>query len=88
MDKKLCSARIQIKKKQSKSRVPAKHRPNVDRLARKDVVPKNHYLTLASLMTGHYPIRTVCSRGYLHPVEEFGLSLDETLLPELDNLGH
>ena len=60
----------------------------MDRLARKGVVPKNHYLTLASLMTGHYPIRTVLSRGYLHSVEEFGLSLDETLLPELDNLGH
>ena len=63
--------------------------PNIDRLAREGVILENHYVmsvcapTRASLMTGRYPIRTGFWKGNLNVVEEFGLGLDETLLPEM-----
>ncbi|XP_063679982.1 arylsulfatase B-like [Bolinopsis microptera] len=63
--------------------------PNIDRLAREGVILENHYVMAvcaparATLMTGRYPIRTGFWQGNLHPTQEFGLGLDETLLPEM-----
>ena len=63
--------------------------PNIDRLAAEGVILENHYVlavcapTRTSLMTGRYPIRTGLWKGNLKVREEFGLRLDETLLPEM-----
>ncbi|KAL5268954.1 hypothetical protein ACHWQZ_G002699 [Mnemiopsis leidyi] len=63
--------------------------PNLDRLAKEGVILKNHIVssscspTRAALMTGRYPIRTGFWKGNIKPNEEYGLGLDETLLPEM-----
>ena len=63
--------------------------PNIDRLANKSVILENHIVaascspTRSALMTGRYPIRTGFWKGNIKPMEEFGLGLDETLLPEM-----
>ena len=63
--------------------------PNIDRLANKSVILENHIVaascspTRAALMTGRYPIRTGFWKGNIKAGEEFGLGLDETLLPEM-----
>jgi arylsulfatase A-like enzyme len=63
--------------------------PNIDKLAREGVILQHHYVnavcapTRASLMTGRYAVRTGFWRGNLANTEEFGLGLDETLLPEM-----
>ena len=63
--------------------------PNMDRLAKEGVILENHIVSAicapsrASLMTGRYPIRTGFWRGNFKRDEEFGLDLDETLLPEM-----
>ena len=63
--------------------------PNLDRLAKQGVILKNHIVssscspTRAALLTGRYPIRTGFWKGNIKPREEYGLGLDETLLPEM-----
>ena len=63
--------------------------PNIDRLAKNSVILENHIVaascspTRSALMTGRYPIRTGFWKGNIKPMEEFGLGLDETLLPEM-----
>ena len=63
--------------------------PNLDKLAKSGVILENHYVmsvcapTRASLMTGRHATRTGFWRSNLNPAEKFGLSLDETLLPEM-----
>ena len=63
--------------------------PNIDRLAGQGVILENHIVSSicsparASLMTGRYGIRTGFWKGNIKPNEEFGLGLDETLLPEM-----
>jgi len=63
--------------------------PNLDRLAGEGVILENHVVSSicspsrATLLTGRYPIRTGFWKGNIKPNEEFGLGLDETLLPEM-----
>ena len=63
--------------------------PNIDRLASQAVVLENHIVsascspTRAALMTGRYPIRTGFWKGNIKAKEEYGLGLDETLIPEM-----
>ena len=63
--------------------------PNIDKLASQGVVLENHIVSSicspsrASLMTGRYTIRTGFWKGNIKPNEEYGLGLDETLLPEM-----
>ena len=63
--------------------------PNIDKLASQGVVLENHIVSSicspsrASLMTGRYTISTGFWKGNIKPNEEYGLGLDETLLPEM-----
>jgi len=63
--------------------------PNIDKLAGQGVILQNHIVSSicspsrASLMSGRYGIRTGFWKGNIKPKEEYGLALDETLLPEM-----
>ncbi|KAL5267411.1 hypothetical protein ACHWQZ_G004452 [Mnemiopsis leidyi] len=63
--------------------------PNLDKLANEGVILENHIVSAtcspsrSALMTGRYPIRTGFWKGNLDRDEEFGLGLDETLMPEM-----
>ncbi|MFR9621048.1 MAG: sulfatase-like hydrolase/transferase [Rikenellaceae bacterium] len=63
--------------------------PNIDRIARQGVQLQNYYVcpvstpTRAGLMTGRYPIQFGLMRGVIKPYMDFGLDLDEQLLPEM-----
>ena len=63
--------------------------PNIDKFAKEGVILENHYVmpqcspTRASLMSGRYAMRTGFWKGNIKPNEEWGLRLNETLLPEM-----
>ena len=63
--------------------------PNLDELANEGVILENHIVSATcspsrtSLMTGRYAIRTGFWKGNLKRNEQFGLGLDETLMPEM-----
>jgi arylsulfatase A-like enzyme len=62
--------------------------PNIDKLAAAGTVLTQFYVqpvctpTRASLMTGRYPIRYGLQKGVIVPWAEYGLPLDEQLLPQ------
>uniref|UniRef100_A0A7M5VG10 Sulfatase N-terminal domain-containing protein n=1 Tax=Clytia hemisphaerica TaxID=252671 RepID=A0A7M5VG10_9CNID len=69
--------------------------PNIDKLAKEGIILNNYYVqpictpTRSALMTGRYPIHTGLFEGVIYPVELYGLSLDEKILPQyLKELGY
>jgi len=62
--------------------------PNIDKLAASGAVLKQFYVqpvcspTRASLMTGRYPMRYGLQVGVIRPWAEYGLPLEEQMLPE------
>jgi arylsulfatase A-like enzyme len=62
--------------------------PNIDRLATAGVRLEQFYVqpvcspTRASLMTGRYPIRTGLQVGVIRPWADYGLPLEERMLPQ------
>ena len=62
--------------------------PNLDRLAASGAKLEQFYVqpvcspTRASLMTGRYPMRYGLQVGVIRPWAEYGLSLDERMLPQ------
>ena len=62
--------------------------PNLDKLAASGAILKQFYVqpvcspTRASLMTGRYPMRYGLQVGVIRPWAEYGLPLEEQLLPE------
>jgi len=69
--------------------------PNIDALAYSGVILNNYYVSpvcspsRAALLTGKHPIHTGIQHGVIRPDCPYGVSLDETLLPQhLGNLGY
>ncbi|XP_068717714.1 arylsulfatase B-like isoform X2 [Montipora capricornis] len=69
--------------------------PNLDGLANSGVILNNYYVqhictpTRSAIMTGRYPIHTGMQHSVILAAEPYGLSLNETLLPEyLKGLGY
>lgn len=62
--------------------------PNIDRLAREGVELDRFYVapmctpTRAGLMTGRYPIRFGLAKAVITPYRDFGLPVEERMLPE------
>jgi arylsulfatase A-like enzyme len=63
--------------------------PNIDKLAEAGTRLEQFYVqqvcspTRAALLTGRYPIRTGLQVGVIRPWEQWGLGLDEKLLPQI-----
>ena len=62
--------------------------PNIDKMARNGVILNNYYVqpictpSRSAIMTGKYPIHTGMQHGVVHPPNAWGLSPEETLLPQ------
>ncbi|MFI3267452.1 MAG: sulfatase-like hydrolase/transferase, partial [Rikenellaceae bacterium] len=63
--------------------------PNIDRIARQGVQLENYYVcpvsspTRAGLMTGRYPINFGMMRAGVKPQHDYGVDLDEEMLPQM-----
>ena len=65
------------------------HTPNIDRIANEGVRLESFYCapvcspTRAGLMTGRYPLRFGMMRAVIPPYRDFGININEDLLPEM-----
>ncbi|KAK6645236.1 hypothetical protein RUM43_001512 [Polyplax serrata] len=67
--------------------------PNIDAMAYSGIILNNYYVTpictpsRSALLTGKYPIHTGLQHGVVHGSTPYGLSLNETLLPQFMKMG-
>ncbi|KAK6633914.1 hypothetical protein RUM44_004521 [Polyplax serrata] len=67
--------------------------PNIDAMAYSGIILNNYYVTpictpsRSALLTGKYPVHTGLQHGVVHGSTPYGLSLNETLLPQFMKMG-